>query len=273
MSLGSQIAMEQDRLVDVPQKTLFGLTISDLTRDGAIELLLRAMRLRLPMRVAFCNAHTANLAWGDPALRQLLAVFTVLPDGVGVDLGAKLLHGQTFAANLNGTDLVPAILAAESRPLRIALFGARPDIARKAAEIIVQASPQHSVVACSDGFLGEQETALFLESLRQAPVDILLVAMGNPVQERWIAQNVTGEHATLAMGVGALFDFLAGEVPRAPFWLRKVRMEWMYRLAQEPGRLFGRYVLGNPLFMLRVLLVKTGLASPRLHKPDRNTAG
>ncbi len=259
--------------MDAPRKMLFGLSISDLSRDDAIALLLRAMRLRNPMKIAFCNAHTANLAWGDPVLRQVLAGFTVLPDGVGVDLGAKLLHGQAFAANLNGTDLVPALLAAESRPLRIALFGARPGIAERAAEVIAKASPQHRVVACSDGFVGKEETTLFLESLRQAPVDMLLVAMGNPVQERWIAQHVTGEHATIAMGVGALFDFLAGEVPRAPLWLRQARLEWLYRLAQEPGRLFRRYVLGNPQFMLRVLLVKLGLAGPRQVDPDRSTAG
>jgi exopolysaccharide biosynthesis WecB/TagA/CpsF family protein len=268
MSLGSQIAAEQNPPMDAPQKILFGLAIEDLPRAAAIGMLLRAIRLRQHMKIAFCNAHTANLAWRNAALRELLGRFTVFPDGIGVDIGARLLHGQAFAANLNGTDFVPALLAAESRPLRIALFGARPGVAEKAAAVIAKATPHHTVVACSDGFASEAGTRTFLADLEHDPVDMILVAMGNPVQEQWIAANIMAKHATLAMGVGALFDFLAGEVPRAPVWMRQARLEWLYRLAQEPERLFKRYVLGNPLFLLRVAAVKLGLR--RFDAPCRN---
>jgi exopolysaccharide biosynthesis WecB/TagA/CpsF family protein len=84
--------------------------------------------------------------------------------------------------------------------------------------------------------------------------------MGNPKQEFWIADRLSGRHGALAIGVGALFDFLAGEVKRAPEALRRLRLEWAWRLMLEPQRLFRRYVLGNPLFLLRVLAVKAGVA-------------
>jgi exopolysaccharide biosynthesis WecB/TagA/CpsF family protein len=259
MSLGGHIASEQLYPAAPGLKSIFGVAVSDLSREEAIGRLLQAVQYRQPMKIAFCNAHTANLAWNDSAIRALLGDFTVFADGVGIDIAARLLHGHSFAANLNGTDFVPSLLVAEARPLRIALFGARPGVADKAAAILADIAPQHQITAVRHGYASETETDTFLTELRANPVDILLVAMGNPHQEQWIARNITGDHATLAFGVGALFDFLAGEVPRAPLWIRQIRLEWLYRLGQEPGRLFARYVLGIPLFLLRVALVKLGL--------------
>jgi exopolysaccharide biosynthesis WecB/TagA/CpsF family protein len=260
MSLGSHIATEQLLSTGPGLKSIFGVSVSDLSRDEAISRLLQAVQHRQPMKIAFCNAHTANLAWDNPEIRALLADFTVFADGVGVDIAARLLHGRAFAANLNGTDFVPALLLAETRPLRIALLGAKAGVADKAAAVLADVAPQHRITNVMHGFAGERETDAFLIELRANPADILLVAMGNPHQEQWIARNITGDHATLAFGVGAFFDFLAGEVPRAPLWMRQLRLEWIYRLVQEPSRLFARYVLGNPLFLLRVALVKLGMA-------------
>ena len=86
--------------------------------------------------------------------------------------------------------------------------------------------------------------------------DILLVAMGVPRQEFWIAKNITSSHCTLPIAVGALLDFLSGSVPRAPAWMRRLRLEWVFRLIVEPGRLWRRYVLGNPVFLARVVRQK-----------------
>jgi alpha-1,3-mannosyltransferase len=83
--------------------------------------------------------------------------------------------------------------------------------------------------------------------------DVVLVAMGNPAQETWLAENLAATGCRLGFGVGALFDFLSGDVVRAPRWVRAVRMEWVYRLFREPGRLWRRYLLGNPMFLMRVL--------------------
>ena len=77
-----------------------------------------------------------------------------------------------------------------------------------------------------------------------------------PRQEKWVAHKIDARHCTLPIAVGALFDFLSGTVPRAPMWMRRLRLEWFYRLSHEPRRLWRRYVIGNPLFMLRVLRQK-----------------
>jgi exopolysaccharide biosynthesis WecB/TagA/CpsF family protein len=239
-------------------KSIFGVAISDLSRENALGLLEHAIQSKGHMKLAFCNAHTANIAWSDETVRKTLKEFVVFADGIGVDIAARLLYGSAFTANLNGTDLVPAILTT-SNSLRVAMIGGQVGIAEKAVGKLQAALPQHIFAPVLHGFTAEANQQTFLETLKQSPVDILLVAMGNPKQEQWIEANVTSEHATIAIGVGALFDFLADEVVRAPVWIQRARLEWLFRLAQEPKRLFRRYVLGNPLFLARVAMVKFGL--------------
>jgi exopolysaccharide biosynthesis WecB/TagA/CpsF family protein len=241
------------------RRSVFDVAISDLTRDTALAFLHGAVTQKLHVKLAFCNAHTANLAWNNQDFRALLGDFTVFADGLGVDLAARALYGAPFAANLNGTDFVPELLRTSPRPLRIALIGGKPGIAETAARQIMTVSPQHTALPIMHGFGTEAETAAYLSQLQAAPVDILLVAMGNPRQEQWIAGHIDGRHATLVIGVGALFDFMAGAVPRAPEWIQRLRLEWLFRLAQEPGRLASRYLVGNPLFLLRVAMVKLGV--------------
>jgi exopolysaccharide biosynthesis WecB/TagA/CpsF family protein len=122
--------------------------------------------------------------------------------------------------------------------------------------------PQHDIDVIGHGFGDRVARAAMLEKLAGKPVDVLLVALGNPAQERFIASEVNAAHAQLAIGVGALFDFLAGEVPRAPSFIRRLRLEWTFRLMIEPRRLFKRYVLGNPAFLYRILRQKWRRAAP-----------
>jgi exopolysaccharide biosynthesis WecB/TagA/CpsF family protein len=240
-------------------KRILGITIADLTQASALAMVTDAINKKRHLRLGFCNAHTSNLAWGDPDFRKLLEQFTLLPDGVGVDIAAKALTGKPFVANLNGTDFMPALLMHIERPLRIALIGAKPGVAERAAGAILRKTNHHRIVRILDGYAGPDAEQRFVDALAVEPVDLLMVAMGNPRQERWIAEHIDQRHATVAVGVGAFFDFLAGIVPRAPRWVRRIRMEWVFRLMQEPIRLFRRYLVGNPVFLFHVLLMKIGL--------------
>ena len=91
------------------------------------------------------------------------------------------------------------------------------------------------------------------QTISASGADVVLVAMGNPDQELWLRNNFGATGCRLGFAVGALFDFIVGEAQRAPVWVRTARLEWIYRLAHEPRRLWRRYVLGNPIFMLRIL--------------------
>ncbi len=245
-------------------KTILGITVASIGWEEAIALLKRVLAERRFTKVSFLNAHNANTACVDQAFATALEDFLMLPDGIGVDIAAKLLYGSPFPANLNGTDFVPAFLKATNQPLRVGLLGAKLQNADAAARKLASLAPQHAFMVIHDGFFGADEEEKILDLIKSKRLDILLVAMGVPRQELWIARNITPEHCTLPIAVGALLDFLSGAVPRAPLFLRRIRLEWMFRLVLEPGRLWRRYVVGNPVFLARVLrqkVTKSGEAS------------
>lgn len=237
-------------------KDILGIAVISVAWEEASRLLMRLIAQKRFTKVSFLNAHNANVACADPEFARALADFLVLPDGIGVDLAAKLLYGSPFPANLNGTDFIPAFLQSASQPLKIGLLGAKKENADKAAARLSQLAPHHEFVVIHDGFFGKEEELAILARIAAIRPDILLVAMGVPRQEFWIARNITTKHCTLPIAVGALLDFLSGAVPRAPVWLRRLRLEWLFRLMIEPGRLWRRYVVGNPLFLFRVFRQK-----------------
>ena len=160
--------------------------------------------------------------------------------------------GRKFPENLNGTDFVPHFLGATRHRLRIFLLGARPRVVKAAARQFAAAWPQHDIVGVRDGYFhSDQQILEVCRAINRSKADVVLVGLGNPLQEQWISRYGPSLEPKLQIAVGALFDFLAGNVRRAPTWIRRIRCEWMYRLAQEPRRLFSRYLIGNFVFLRR----------------------
>jgi exopolysaccharide biosynthesis WecB/TagA/CpsF family protein len=242
---------------------ILGVPVASLGWDEAIALMARLLQEKRFTKVGFMNAHNANMVCSDPEFAAALDDFLILPDGVGVDMAARLLYGRTFPANLNGTDFVPAFLQAAVEPLTIGLLGATRRNAEAAAERFSELTPRHRFVVIHDGFFSRDDEPGIIERIRDLKPDVLLVAMGVPRQELWIARNLTAVHCTVPIAVGALLDFMSGSVPRAPQWVRDWRLEWVFRLIIEPSRLWRRYIIGNPLFLARVLGQKLGLWRPR----------
>lgn len=237
-------------------RRILGISVLAIRWDEATALLSRLIAERRFTKVSFLNAHNANLAYSDPVFAEALDDFLVLPDGVGVDIAAKLLYGAPFPDNLNGTDFIPAFLQASTRPLTVALLGATRVNAEAASVKLSALAVQHRFVVIHDGYFSPSEEPAIVERIARLRPDVLLVAMGVPRQELWIARHIDARHCTLPIAVGALLDFLSGMVPRAPLWMRRLRLEWLYRLWIEPGRLWRRYVVGNPLFLWRVFKQK-----------------
>ena len=250
---GSSSAEMQGAMPETTRMAIGGLAVADISGSEAIGRVEAALSGGPALRLAFVNAHCVNVARRDAAYRTALAEFLLLPDGIGVDIGARLLHGRRFRENLNGTDFIPRLAASLSRPCRIALLGAAPGIAERAAAALSAQAPRHEIFAVADGYFSDAERDAVLDRLAAASPDIVLVAMGVPSQEMFIARHLDERHGRVFLGVGALFDFLAGNVARAPRIVRKLRLEWAFRLAIEPRRLFRRYVVGNPLFLKDIL--------------------
>ncbi|MDZ7600993.1 MAG: WecB/TagA/CpsF family glycosyltransferase [Hoeflea sp.] len=244
--------MEQQQHRDI-----IGIRVAALGWRQALDDLTRALDEKGPQRIFnFLNANNANLAMRDPGYRKGLSRCEVLPDGVGVEIASRTLHGISFPANLNGTDFVPALLVHAERPLKIALIGARPEMLAGAAKNFKILTPWHEFHEVSDGFFDKSDSSPVLAKLAAIDPDITLVAMGTPQQELWIDSNIRPGHGRMVFGVGALFDFISGAVPRAPMAVRQLRLEWVWRLVQEPSRLWYRYIVGNPVFLFHVFRYK-----------------
>ena len=237
---------------NVTYRNILGVKVACFDWNSAFTFFENRINEGRFMKQGWLNANNSNIADTDPAYRAALEDFLILPDGVGVDIASKVAYGSRFPANLNGTDFIPGLLQHMKRPLKIALLGGGPGVAAEAAQLFKQQIPRHDYRVISDGFFKPADLDGILGQLKDFHPDILLVAMGVPRQELFIDKHITAEHCTVASAVGALFDLHTGRVQRAPQWVRKVQMEWVHRLLQEPRRLAKRYLIGNPVFLWRV---------------------
>jgi N-acetylglucosaminyldiphosphoundecaprenol N-acetyl-beta-D-mannosaminyltransferase len=245
---------------------ILGVRVMDETMEGAIDRARSAMDSAGPSSLFFVNAHTLNLATADPTYRRLLnEAEMVFGDGTGVRWAARP-RGVEMKANVNGTDLVPALLA-RADGARCYLLGNRSEVVERAAEHVRRTYPDVAVVGCHHGFLDEEASARLVETINGLDVDLLLVGMGNPHQEQWIARHRPRLRARLCVGVGGLFNYLADEIDRAPLWMRRAGIEWMHVLRRHPWKL-RRYLLGNPLFLARMLLWLPADLRRRRSSPD-----
>lgn len=203
-----------------------------------------------PLVLAFANAHAMNsMVVSVPFFEAIRSADVVLRDGSGMATLFKLLRMQP-GLNLNGTDLIPRLIRAfDGRS--IALFGTRdPYLSRGKLRVERDLAP-HSQVISADGFLDVQAYALLAVAHQPA---LIVLGMGMPRQEEVAAQlRALLDFPCLIVCGGAIIDFLGGKTPRAPLWMQKAGLEWLFRLALEPRRLFQRYVIGNPLFLTRAL--------------------
>jgi exopolysaccharide biosynthesis WecB/TagA/CpsF family protein len=230
---------------------IFNLSIVNATMKAAVEAMLRPGEKRT---VAFVNAHCLNVAAKDLTYRWALhRADLLLPDGSGLQLAARL-NGCRFVANLNGTDLfAPLCQTAAANGQSVFLFGSAEGIAARAAEKAQELAPGLTIAGVRNGFFSGRNEDSVIDEINASGADIVLVALGVPKQDVWIARNRHRLNAHLVMGVGAQFDFWSGRVARAPVLMRRLGVEWMMRLAVEPRRMARRYLIGNFEFVARAL--------------------
>lgn len=204
----------------------------------------------VPKICAFINADCLNQYYANAAYAGLLSqVDFLMPDGIGVAIAARW-YGTPVKANLNGSDLLPKLCR---MPYSIYLLGGSPGVAEKARINLERDYPGVKIAGTDHGFMvDEAAERAAIERINRIRPDILLVGMGVPRQEMWMFRHRNELACKVAIGVGGLLDFASGRIPRAPVWLRRLRLEWAYRLYNEPCRLFRRYVIGNPLFLWRM---------------------
>ena len=239
-------------MVDPPPRPrpvdILGVRVDDVTYPEALALLRRALADRAPHVVTTPNPEIVMAARRDPAYRAVLNRAALnIPDGVGLLLAARL-RGETLRQHVQGTDLVH-LLAAESPAAgwRWFLLGGWGDVAERAAAALQEQYPGLQVVGAAPGTPHPADDDATRALIRAAGrVDVLLVAYGAPRQEQWLDRNLVPLGIPVGIGVGGVLNYLSGEAPRAPAWVRRLHFEWLHRLATQPWR--WRRQLNLPVF-------------------------
>ena len=231
---------------------LFGASIDNTSLAAAARDLAERAAAGRRTRVVFVNAHVVNEMSNDKAYAALVAsADRAYADGSGMAIAARLA-GQPLIDNVNGTDLFP-VLAREmlARGRTIFLLGGREGVAAEAAATIARLGLGASIAGTHHGYFepGSAGEAEAIAAVNASGADVVLVGMGVPVQDQWIAANAAQLTAPVLAGVGGLFDFFSGRVSRAPKAMRSAGLEWTWRLAMEPGRMAHRYLVGNVRFL------------------------
>lgn len=221
----------------IPSAAILGVRIHVITMSQALDALRRMLHGHVPRHVV--TAHTAMLARArrEPDLLAVLnAADLVTPDGHGIVVVGRIL-GVRFPERVAGVDLADALAALCAREgLRIFLLGARPGVADAAAAALVRRHPGLQIAGTHHGYFGPEEEAVLLARIRVARPHLLLVGMGFPPQELWIARHRETLQVPVSIGVGGTFDVMAGHLQRAPGWVQGAGLEWAYRTIQEPRR-------------------------------------
>lgn len=231
---------------------IFGVPITICTLIEGINLIENRIQKKKTTIVVLANAHTLNLAYEKSNYKKVLRTGLVLRDGAGLSWALKR-KGVLPLHNFVGTDFVPSFCRlSANKGYRIFLLGSRPGVAEAAAKKLASLAQGLIIAGCYHGYFSEDRIDEIITRIKQTESDILLVAMGNPKQEFWIANNMRDLNVPVCIGVGALFDYLGGRAARAPQWMLNTGMEWVFRLAMEPKRLWRRYLIGNVKFIMRV---------------------
>lgn len=208
-----------------------------------------------PVLLELANPHTLNIASKDCSFRGILISQTVnLNDGVGVSLAARM-RGVRTRYSFAGTDLMPRLFSEARLPLRVFFYGATEESNRLSVENILRDHPNVVCAGRLNGFVDGVQVAV--PAIRESGADVLMCALGQPRQELFMSENLSSLNVKFAVSCGGMFDFFSGLKPRAPLAMRRAGLEWFYRLAIEPKRMFARYVVGNPLFLTRAFIARS----------------
>ncbi len=230
--------------------SLFGIEIDCLGHNRALELIQQQSQSTEPHHWVTMNAEMVDAATEDGQIHSLLnAADVVLPDGIGV---VWALNRQGVSVErVPGIELVKSLLQTD---IPLAILGSHPDTLEAFHQILPHTYPQANVVFSHHGYFSESEEPDILDQLQQSGARVLLVALGVPRQEQWIQVHKATLNIPVMMGVGGSFDVISGRLQRAPELMQAAKLEWLFRLIQQPSR--WRRMLALPRFVKKVVKIQ-----------------
>lgn len=238
-------------LLEFRKADILGVRVAALTMGEAVKTAEAFMDSEKPHLIATANAEMIMRATHDTELKEILnTADLVVPDGAGTVWASNYL-GVQMPERVAGFDLVQALFAnAPAKKRRIFFFGSAPGVAEKAKEKAEKDYPGIQIVGTRDGFFTAEDEAEIIAQIKEAKPDLLLAALGVPKQEKWLKAHMQELNCPLCIGVGGTFDVMAGVMKRAPLWMQKAKLEWLFRGMLQPKRI-GR-LMALPRFVMAV---------------------
>ena len=239
---------------------ILGVKVDAVTMAEAVARVENLIAEKNSSLVATANAEMILNATHDAELKKILnAADLVVPDGAGTVWAARHL-GKQMPERVAGFDLVQELMKISSaRGTKFFLFGAAPGIADKAKLKAEALYPGIKIVGTRNGYFKAEDEPEIISQIKNSRADILLAALGVPKQEKWLFKYKDELKVPVSIGVGGTFDVMAGVVKRAPLWMQKARLEWLFRAMLQPSRA-GR-LLALPKFVWKVHKQKRGVRS------------
>ena len=231
-----------------------GLKFDDLTLDKSVARVEQFIKEKKPHMVFTTGAELIVRARWDEVLRKIyLKSDLLIIDSSGVHLVARLLR-RPFGEPVSGTRLMFRFLELNaSKGYRFYFLGSTRQILKEAVERLEARYPSLNIVGWHHGYFDFKNDSSVVTQIVEARPDVLFVAMSTPLKERFVSKNLKKMNVPVSIGVGGGVDVAAGHHRLAPKWLSKMGLEWFYRLIQEPGRLWKRYAITNPIFLWLVV--------------------
>lgn len=222
----------------IPAVSLFGVRIHAISMEEALRHVLRFVREGTPRQVVTADSSMVVQALGDAHLLDIInQADLVTPDSIGI-LWACRRSGIHMPERVSGVDLVARLAQVSAQTgLRLYFLGAQPGVAEEAARRLRERYPSVCIVGWHHGYFPPKEDAEVIEQVREARPEVLCVAMGIPKQEKWIARYREVLGVPVSIGVGGTFDVLSGRVRRAPLWMQRMGMEWLWRVGHNPRKI------------------------------------
>jgi N-acetylglucosaminyldiphosphoundecaprenol N-acetyl-beta-D-mannosaminyltransferase len=238
----------------IQSTSILDVRVDILTRSQFKSLILHYIKTKRRGWFSYINIHTIDVAlkitWFKEFLNQSLISYC---DGEGVRLGARLL-GENIPERITLSDYIYDIAeSAVEYDLKLFFLGSTSSVAERAAKKLKELYPALQISGYHHGFFSELENNSVIRTINACQPDILILGMGVPLQEAWTKENFSKLNVNLIWMGGGFLDTVSGEKKQCPRWLGNIGLEWFFRLLQEPRRLWKRYLIGNPLFLLRII--------------------
>ena len=224
--------------------------IDALSMEETISEVEKIIARGVPTQHVVINANKVNLMNEDPELKKIVNECPLInADGISILWAAKIL-GVPIRERVTGIDLfLNLVKLASEKGYKIYLFGAKEEVVRKVKKVFEEEYPDLQIVGYRNGYFTEEDEPEIVKNMAESGADMMFVAFSSPKKEYWINKYIDQLNIPFVMGVGGSFDVVAGVTERAPKWVQIRGFEWLYRLVQEPRRMWKRYVIGNAQFI------------------------